>query len=69
MGRTHISRWLTKSGISSVDHLGELARYVLEADPVDISGTSGCSCLGHFSRNHEGFRTLTKGRSEVPFGT
>ena len=72
MGTTHISRRLTKSSVGSVDLLGELASYALEADPVDILGTSRprCSYLVHFSRNHEGIRIPLKSRrGEIPFGT
>ena len=58
------------SGVSSVDLLGELARYAFEAEPADIFRTCGCSRLVYFSRNHEGIGTLIKGRrGEVPFGT
>ena len=73
--KTHISRRLTKSSVSSVNYLGELAtglaRYVNKADPIYILGTSGCSWSVHFSRNHKGITiVLSKGRRrEIPFGT
>ena len=69
-GAAHSNRRLTKSSVSSIDFLGEIARYALKADPGDILGTSGCSCIVYFSRNHEGIRIVTKGRRrEIPFGT
>ena len=70
MGRTHSSRRLTKSGVSSVDHLSELASYAVEADPVDILGTGWRGYTYLFSCNHEGIGISIKGgRGEVPFGT